>query len=263
MVDQLGNEEDIYYQTIVVDEDGLLDGDYIQRHASLHDSYRACFSIVQQLPEDEVKDVAKEHGIYYNPLDEDNGQKYLFEWEYRIYPKLQKDVARYFCAKCEGVKDLSKYINANEEEGTVAMEVESDDMDLEVETSCTTISDSNNVDKEEEVGAASATATSSAHFKPIANTESEQDLDIEQADKYGGDAEDDSLDFGGGGFDDSFGDELDSTHIKEDIQQSTVGVALDAPEPDIEVLEDASECNMYMSSVSIINYALSNILLNC
>ena len=236
MVDQLGNEEDIY-QTIVVDEDGLLDGDYIQRHASLHDSYTACFDIVKQLPENVVKDIANEHGIYYNPIDECNSQRYYnVDWEDDIYPKLQKDVARYFCAKCEGVKDLSKYISANEEEVAEMEELEVDGMDLE-ETSRTTISDSNNVDREDIGGgaAAAAAATSAVHFKPIENDENEQDADMGN----GGDAEDDSLDFGGGGYDDSFdGGELDSTHIKEDIQQSTVGVALDAPKPDIEVLED-------------------------
>ena len=260
MADQLGNEEDIY-QTIVVDEDGLLDGDYIQRHASLHDSYTACFDIVKQLPENVVKDIANEHGIYYNPLDEDNGQKYLFEWEYRIYPKLQRDVARYFCAKREGVKDLSKYVSANEEEVAMEAEVEVDDMDLEV-ASRTTISDSDNVDREGEVGAAAA--TSAVHFKPIANTDNEQDANMHLAGS--GDSEDDNLDFGGGGCDDSFdGGELDSTHIKENKQQSTVGVALDAPEPDIEVLEESDvkgEC-MYISFVSSIKYVLSNILLNC
>ena len=263
MEDQLGNEEDIY-QTIVVDEDGLLDGDYIQRHASLHDSYTACFDIVKQLPENVVKDIANEHGIYYNPLDEDNGQKYLFEWEYRIYPKMQRDVARYFCAKREGVKDLSKYVSANEEEGEVAMEAEVEVDDKLLEKSHTTISDSNNVDKEGEVGAAAAAAaTSAVHFKPIENTENEQDAGMEQ---FCGDAGDDNLDFGGGGAGDSYnGDELDSTHIKEDIQQSTVGVALDAPKPDIEILEESAvkgECNM-ISFVSRYNYVLSNILLNC
>ena len=58
---------------------------------------------------------------------------------------------------------------------------------------------------------------------------------------------------------------MDSTHIKEDIQQSTVGVALDAPKPDIEILEESAvkgECNM-ISFVSRYNYVLSNILLNC
>ena len=262
MVDQLGNEEDIY-QTIVVDEDGLLDGDYIQRYASLHDSYNACFSIVKQLTEDEVKDIAKEHGIYYNPLDEDNGQKYLFEWEYRIYPKLQRDVARYFCAKREGVKDVSKYVSANEEEGgEVAPKVEVYGMDLEMETSRTTISDSNNVDRED-IGGDAADATSSVHFKPIENVVNEQDADMQLAGSV--DAEDDNLDFGGGGGDSYNGDELDSTHIKEDIQQSTVGVALDAPKPDIEILEESAvkgECNM-ISFVSRYNYVLSNILLNC
>ena len=256
--------------TIEVDDDNddsfpyLLKESYIQQHESLRISYKACHDIIQQLSEDKVKDIAKEHRIYYNPIDECNSQRYYnVDWEDDIYPKLQRDVARHFCAKCEGVKYLSKYINANEEEGEVAMEaeVEVDDMDLEV-ASRTTISDSDNVDREDiGGGGAAAAATSAVHFKPIENTDNEQDADMHLAGS--GDSEDDNLDFGGGGCDDSFdGGELDSTHIKEDIQQSTVGVALDAPEPDIEVLEESDvkgECNMYMSFVSSINYVLSRI----
>ena len=99
--------------TIEVDDDNddsfpyLLKESYIQQHESLRISYKACHDIIQQLPEDKVKDIANEHGIYYNPIDECNSQRYYnVDWGHDIYPKLQKDVARYFCAKCEGVKDL-------------------------------------------------------------------------------------------------------------------------------------------------------------
>jgi len=242
---------DQFHLTIEVDDDDndsfpyLLKESYIQRHSSLHDSYKACFDIVKQLTEDEVKDIAKEHRIYYNPIDECNSQRYYnVDWKHDIYPKLQKDVARYFCAKSGGVKDLSKYNNANEEE-VAEMEVEVDGMDLE--TSRTTISNSNNVDKEDEIGGAAViTTTSAVHFKPIANTKNEQDAGMEQLETgIGGDAGDDNLDFGGGGCD---GDELDSIHIKEDIQQSTVKVdALDTPKLDIQVLEESNvkgECKI-------------------
>ena len=153
-------------------------------------------------------------------------------------------MARYFCAKREGVKDLSKYVSANEEEEGEVAPMEVDDRDLELET----ISDCNNVGKEEEVGGGAA-ATPVVHFKPIANTVNEQDADVQLAGSSN--AENDNLDFGGGGCDDSFdGDELNSTHIKEGIQQSTVKVvALDAPKPDIETLDESDvkgKCKIYI-----------------
>ena len=115
----------------------LLKQSYIQRHESLLNSYTACHNIIQQLSEGKVKDIADAICVSHCPLNP-NSQKYYDDWISIIFPKLQRDVARYFCAKRNGVKDLSKYINANEEEGTVAkvdLEVEKNDMDLEMETS--------------------------------------------------------------------------------------------------------------------------------
>ena len=86
MVEQFGNEEQCYCGDVNANGIPVEDEEY----AALHPLYKPIFGIVTtKLSEPAVKYAAKEYGISYNPLDEDNSQKYLFQWKFGEYPKLQ------------------------------------------------------------------------------------------------------------------------------------------------------------------------------
>ena len=107
-----------------------------EEYAALNPLYRPVFDIVtKNLSEPAVKAAARDHGIYYNPIDEGNSQRYYcFDWKDTYFPKLQRDVAKYFADQDDGIDQLSAYYIDGDEEVEAEDEVsEEDDFEKELE----------------------------------------------------------------------------------------------------------------------------------
>ena len=129
-------DEQSYYNGAVNDNGIPVE---VEEYAALNPSYRPVFDIVTtKLPESAVKAAAKKHGIYYNPIDQHKSQRYYFDWVYKIFPKLQRDVAKYFADQEDGINQLSEYyIDEEEEVEEDEEEVEDDEFDDEFREVCT------------------------------------------------------------------------------------------------------------------------------
>ena len=243
-------DEQSYYNG-AVNDNGIPVED--EEYATLHLLYKPVFDIVTtKLSESAVKAAARDHKIYYNPIDEDNSQRnYYFEWKNTYFPKLQRDVAKYFTDQDDGINQISEYyIDEEEEVEEDEEEVEDDEFDDELEKYAP--KDDALV---EEVDGLTSTAV---QFKPIEKLDLNQKQSIALDGNDESTNEDNGVDFttfnscGDGGFDtdaeesgiptssqlvnelslQSFvggKDVLDTSYLKEGIHQSTVRNALNAP----------------------------------
>ena len=254
MEEQFGDEQSYYNGD--VNDNGIPVED--KEYAALNSFYKPVFDIVtKKLSEPAVKAAAKEHGISYNPLDEDNSQKYLFQWKFGEYPELQRKVAKYFTEQEDGINQLSEYyIDDEEEVEEVEAQVEDDEFDDELEKYAP---------KDDALVEDVDGLTSTVQFKPIEKLDLNQKQSIALDDNDESTNENNGVDstafdsYGDGGFDtdaqesnvptDSQLDELLSTsfvggkdvlatsyqdvlatsYLKQGIKQSTVGNALNAP----------------------------------
>jgi len=220
-----------------------------KEYAAIHPLYKPIFVIVTtKLSETAVKAAARDHEIYYYPINEDNNSQrnYYLEWKNIYFPKLQRDVAKYFTDQEDGISKLSVYyIDGDEEE--VEAEEEDDEFDDELEKYAP---------KDDALVEDVDGLTSTVQFKPI------EKLDLNQKQSIGLDGNDESTNedngvdstafnsYGVGGFDmdaqESNGptnsqldelsstsfvggkDVLDTSYLKQGIKQSTVGNALNA-----------------------------------
>jgi len=250
MVEQFGNEEQQCYCGDV-NANGIPVED--EEYAALHPLYKPIFGIVTtKLSEPAVKYAAKEHGISYNPLDEDNSQKYLFQWKFGEYPKLQRKVAKYFAEQEDDINQLSPYyIDGDEEEEVEAeVEVEDDEFDDELERYAP---------KDDALVEDVDGLTSTVQFKPIEKLHLNQEQLIGSDDNDESTNEDNGATFNSccdGGFDTDSQesnipelssttfvggkDVLDTSYLKQGINQSTVGNALNAPK-----LGREEDCNTF------------------
>ena len=130
MEEQFGDEQSYYNGD--VNDNGIPVED--EEYAAIHPLYKPIFVIVTtKLSESAVKAAAKKHGIYYNPIDQHKSQRYYFDWVYKIFPKLQRDVAKYFADQEDGINQLSEYYIDGDEEVEEDEEVEDEEFDDELE----------------------------------------------------------------------------------------------------------------------------------
>jgi len=242
-----GDEEQCYCGDVNVNGIPVEDEEY----AVLYPLYKPVFDIVTtNLSEPAVKHAAKEHGISYNPLDEDNSQKYLFQWKFGEYPELQRKVAKYFAEQEDGINQLSPYYIDGDEEVEAEVEVEDDEFDDELEKYAP---------KDDALVEDVDGLSSIVQFKPIEKLDLNQKQSIAFDESTNEDNGVDSTTFdscGDGGFDTdsqesnipelsstSFvgeKDVLNTSNLKEGIHQSTVGNALNAPK-----LGREEDCNTF------------------
>ena len=136
--------------------------------------------VTTKLSESAVKAAAKNYGIYYYPINEDNNSQrnYFLEWKNIYFPKLQRDVAKYFTDQEDGINQISEYyIDEEEEVEEVEDEVEDDEFDDELEKYAP---------KDDALAKEVDGLTSTVQFKPI------EKLDLNQKQSIGLDGNDES-----------------------------------------------------------------------